>query len=99
MYKLELHPDVFEELDFAKKWYADKSVELANEFINEIEFAMNAIKTNPEMWPPFLIVPRIRHFLVHRFPFGIYYIVKNEMIQILAVGHLHRKPGYWKSRI
>lgn len=99
MYTLSLHPAVYDELEYARQWYAEKSVDLGNEFLDEIEFAMHVIQNSPEMWPDFKWVPGTRHFLVHRFPFGVFYRYKNEAIQVLAVGHLHRKPGYWKSRM
>lgn len=34
-----------------------------------------------------------------QFPNGIIYRCRRNKIEILAVMHLHRKPGYWKSRI
>ena len=99
MYVLNVHPVVYEELEFARKWYAERSVDLGNEFLDEIDFAMEAIRAAPETWPPFASVAGTRHFLVHRFPFGVFYRLTEETIQILAVGHLHRKPGYWKFRM
>lgn len=98
MYTINVHPDVYEELEFARKWYAERSSVLGNEFLDEIDFAMNAILQAPETWPTYEWVAGIRHFLVHRFPFGIYYRLSADIIQVIAVGHLHRKPGYWKSR-
>lgn len=40
----------------------------------------------------------IRRCRVHRFPYGVVYRAKPERIEVLAVMHLHRQPGYWKSR-
>lgn len=98
MHKLCLHPDVYDELEFARKWYAEKSVDLGNEFLDEINFALNVIQAAPEIWPVCVWVPGTRRFLVHRFPFGVFYRLTENNIQVLAVGHLHRIPGYWKSR-
>ncbi|MDD5672679.1 MAG: type II toxin-antitoxin system RelE/ParE family toxin [Chitinivibrionales bacterium] len=99
MFRIYVHPDVYDELESARKWYADKSAELGNDFLDEIDFAMDAIQAAPEAWPPFSWVAGTRRFLVHRFPFGVFYRLSIETVQILAVGHLHRKPGYWKSRM
>ncbi len=35
---------------------------------------------------------------VQRFPFGLIYRIDPEKIFIIAVAHLHRRLGYWKSR-
>jgi hypothetical protein len=98
MHPIDVHPDVYEELEFARQWYADRSIVLGDEFLDEIDFAMQAIQKAPETWPTYKWVEGTRHFLVHRFPFCIYYRLSAEIIQVIAVGHLHRRPGYWKSR-
>ena len=33
------------------------------------------------------------------FPYALLYRVWNEQIEILAVMHLSRKPGYWADRL
>ena len=99
MHMLSLHPEVYNELEFARQWYSDKSIGLGIEFLDEIDLALESIQASPEIWPTFVWVPGTRHFLVHRFPFGVFYRLSNDRIQVLAIGHLHRKPGYWKSRM
>jgi len=39
-----------------------------------------------------------RRCLVHRFPYGVIYQVTGEVILIIAVMQLNRKPGYWRGR-
>jgi len=34
-----------------------------------------------------------------RFPFAIIYRDTPEAIQVIAIAHGHRRPGYWKKRI
>jgi hypothetical protein len=41
----------------------------------------------------------IRRCLVKRFPYGILYGIDVDKIFVVAIMHLHRKPGYWLSRI
>jgi hypothetical protein len=36
---------------------------------------------------------------MHRFPFAVVYRELPSVIQVLAVAHGHRRPGYWKTRI
>jgi len=50
----------------------------------------------PERWP--LFVYGTRRFLFHRFPFQIVYRVANDRIEVVAIAHGRRKPGYWKTR-
>ena len=41
----------------------------------------------------------IRRALVNRFPFSIYFEIKEELITIFANLHQRRSPEFWKSRI
>ena len=96
MRKREVHPDVYEELEEARSWYEEHATGLGNEFLDEIERAVSAIQRAPDAWP--LFSNGVRRFLVHRFPFAILYRYDNSKIQVIAVAHQRRKPGYWKAR-
>jgi hypothetical protein len=50
----------------------------------------------PEAWPE--LKGGIRRCMVRRFPFGVVYAVRGEDMVLLAVMHLHRRPGYWMDR-
>ena len=40
----------------------------------------------------------IRKYVFPRFPFILFFRMLKEEIQIIAVAHAKRRPGYWKSR-
>jgi toxin ParE1/3/4 len=40
----------------------------------------------------------VRRLPLRRFPYSIVYRVKADEIQIFAVAHQRRKPGYWRER-
>lgn len=42
-----------------------------------------------------------RKLRVERFPYAVIYRVKEEqeVLQIIAVANLQRRPGYWKHRL
>jgi plasmid stabilization system protein ParE len=42
---------------------------------------------------------RLRRVLVPKFPYSLLYRVEAARIHIIAVMHLHRRPGYWRSRL
>jgi hypothetical protein len=37
--------------------------------------------------------------LVRGFPYGLLYRVEPSRLVIIAVARLHRRPGYWRSRL
>lgn len=97
--KIDVHPDVYSELEDSRAWYAERAENLGIDFLNEIDHAVNAIQEAPGMWPLHDEQQGIRRFLVHRFPYAIIYRETSAVIQIIAVMHLRRHPDYWKNRM
>ena len=85
------------ELDEAATYYEGQSFGLGFDFLDEIGKAIQRMIDFPEAWER--VAKNVRLCQVTRFPYGIVYFVKDAMIQIVAVMHLHRRPGYWKSRL
>lgn len=96
MRQLEVHPQVYEELEEARFWYENRLAGLGTKFLDQVDLAMTVIKKSPEVWP--LHFHGTRRYLVHRFPFAILYRYDESQIQIIAVMHQRRRPNYWKDR-
>ena len=45
--------------------------------------------------------PRVARIeiLVESFPYAVLYSTDREHTYILAIMHLHRRPGYWQDRL
>jgi plasmid stabilization system protein ParE len=67
------------------------------EFAAEIQAAIQNITAHPETWTP--LSKRARRCLVRRFPYGVVYERRGDLIRIIAVMHLNRQPGYWRNRL
>ena len=93
---VRLHPDAIAETNAAYKWYAERSPSAANAFISELDHAISQIQNSPERWTMHL--RGTRKFLLRRFPYAVVYRITESAIQVLAVAHGRRRPGYWKSR-
>lgn len=96
-----LHKKAEEEVEVAAKWYEEQQRGLGVDFLEELDRAFIAISEGPNTWPqwPGIAIPlRIRRFLLSRFPYGVAYRNDENQIMIIAVPHLHRRPGYWKKR-
>jgi hypothetical protein len=40
-----------------------------------------------------------RRYILHRFPYGIIYrLLGDDVLEILAIAHHKRRPGYWGRR-
>jgi plasmid stabilization system protein ParE len=85
------------ELDDGIVYYERQLSGLGIKFLDEILETFKRIKLNPYAWAPFSV--RTRRCLVHRFPYGIIYQIRENEIHIISISHLHRKPDHWKDRI
>ncbi len=90
------HPAAVEEAQAARQWYATRSQSAADSFLAELDRGIEAVALAPERWPPF--VHGTRRYLFQRFPFQLVYRVVNASVQVVALAHGRRRPGYWKLR-
>lgn len=95
-FRVEFHPDAAAEARAAREWYHERSPEAGRAFIDELTKAIDSIAEAPLRWPE--SAQGVRRFLLRRFPFLIVYRVAGPVVQVIAVAHGRRKPGYWKAR-
>lgn len=85
------------ELEEAALYYGGVDDELGQRFTAAAEVAVAEIKARPEMRRKF--DGEARKARVKRFPYAVVYWVDGGILRIIAVMHLHRKPGYWQGRL
>jgi plasmid stabilization system protein ParE len=94
--RLEIHPAALEEFKSALVWYRERSVTAAGNFVAELDTAIDSVVQSPKRWP--IGDHGTRKFVMQRFPFAVIYRETEAGIQIVAIAHGHRRPGYWKKR-
>jgi toxin ParE1/3/4 len=95
------HPEALAEYSEAANFYLEHaSALIAASFIAEVEMSISNVLVNPETWRV-VEAPSIRRYLMHRFPYALYYRWESQhnRVAIYALMHLRREPGYWKHRI
>ena len=97
MKSYSFHPKALLEAEEAAKFYEENQEGLGNRFIESLIDAVNRIRRNPLLYQK--IHKNIRKCRMLRFPYGVIFRAQKDMVEIIAVMHLKRKPGYWKSRI
>ena len=96
-WKLRIEERAEAEARSAFLWYARRSARAAERFQAAVEECIDAIAEAPTSSPE--LEPGVRRRLVlQRFPYGVLYRVTEDEVQIVAVMHLHRRPGYWRRR-
>jgi plasmid stabilization system protein ParE len=85
------------DLEIATDWYATRKEGLNQEFIDEIEKAIRRIQDNPRLFA--VVSKQIRMSIVKRFPYGIYFYVAGDIINVFAVFHFSRNPKVLRKRV
>lgn len=94
--RVEFYEEAYLEAFDAFEWYLERSERIAGKFLEEIGRAVEVISSSPSRWPEY--AHGTRRFVLHRFPFAVVYREIPSCVQIVAVAHMHRRPGYWKGR-
>ena len=92
-----LHPAADEEFAQAVRYYAEIDLGLGARFYREIERLIRDVCANPERFRE--IDPPVRRHISADFPYALIYLEKPDHVWIVAVMHLKRRPGYWRSRL
>jgi hypothetical protein len=86
-----------DELDGAIRYYDSQRAGLGDEFKTEVDAALDRIEFWPNAWSSAGNDVRVCH--TKRFPYGVVYLIDSDTIVVIAVAHLHRRPGYWNRRL
>jgi hypothetical protein len=78
-------------------YYESRRVGLGARYLQDFDEVMAYVMERPDS---FRIErqPDIRRASLKRFPYKVVYRVAGTAVQILAVSHARRRPGYWAGR-
>lgn len=95
--RLEFHPEAEMELIEEAVYYELQVAGLGERFEAEVRRATHLLIEHPEIGAP--ADPHLRKFVLHRFPFTLYYSVTSDVLRVETVAHQSHRPGYWQSRV
>lgn len=82
-------------------WYERERPGLGDEFWSEVQHILALIEEHREIGGRITRV-RVRGIArrlpVRRFPYFVVYRDRSDCVEIVAVAHQSRRPGYWRSR-
>lgn len=65
-------------------------------FLNDVDRIFERIREMPRQFPT--VSGNIRRGLLRTFPYAVYFRETDEVLIVLAVLHLRRKPAVWGAR-
>ncbi len=87
------------DIDEAFVWYEEQSIGLGYRFINSLNDVIIKIARNPYFTS--ILFEEVRSASLPVFPYEVLYLTDSvkQVVFILAVGHQHRKPGWFAERL
>jgi len=91
-------PEAARELAADVGYYDEKYPGRGQRFAGAVERTLALIMEFPLAFPV-LYDPDIRSAKVVRFPYRVVYVVVASDVDVVAVAHAKRRPGYWRDRV
>jgi toxin ParE1/3/4 len=94
--RVRLHPADLEEAEAAMDWYGKRSGRAARSLLNELDRTIEQISLHPKRyWLREFKTPRA---VLRRFSYLIVFREGMDGIEVIALMHGRRRPGYWRDR-
>jgi plasmid stabilization system protein ParE len=95
---LRVRPEAEDELLAAADWYEARKPGLGADLVAAIDEALDRIVESPFSSPSWRPQLPHRFCTVRRFPYVIFYVAVDDAVEVVAVAHAKRWPGYWRDR-
>lgn len=96
-YSLFINKFAENDLTISISFYEEISNELKKDFLFELKNIFLRIKDNPYQFP--IIKKKARKANLSKFPFAVFFIVDNNVINVFSIFHFSRNPKVWKKRL
>jgi toxin ParE1/3/4 len=83
----------------AALWYDEREAGLGLELTLEVRAAIRRAVANPLLYLLLRRRPEVRRILARRFPYRIFFIVRDDAIVVFAVLHAARHDRHWRERL
>ena len=93
-----LVPAARAEFDASAAWYKLRARGLGERFVASVDSALQRIAEGPASFPMWDADVRFRRVVTERFPYVVFYRDMEQQIEVVAIAHGARQPGYWLKR-
>ena len=94
--ELVIRPEAEADVLEGFRWYNEQLPGLGQEFLVEIDRALESIQSYPEANRK--LYREYRRCLMRRFPYSIFYVIHAEKIVVFGILHAARDPRLWRKR-
>lgn len=94
-YLLLVRPNAEKQIDEVYRWHQEKLKGLGDEFLNSVDSCLLTISNNPFVYS--VKYKSVRMGLLKKFPYGVFYVIKSDIVVVLAVLHFGRNPKIYRK--
>ncbi|MCR4315895.1 MAG: type II toxin-antitoxin system RelE/ParE family toxin [Planctomycetes bacterium] len=92
-----IRPKALADMFDAYEWYESRKAQLGLIFLDDVESAVKAIKSDPELFP--VVFKNARKYLMKKFAFKVIYVFDGSMVEIIGIIHGSRSPKEMRERV
>ena len=96
MSQLQVRAPAESDIADAVAWYDRQADGLGAEFIRALDASFASILRAPESYP--VVHGEIRRALLRRFPYAVFYLLRDDAVIVIACLHGRRHPRRWQGR-
>ncbi len=96
-WKLAISAEAQQEFDDAFDYYEEKKIGLGDEFAECVREQLDALRNFPKAHA--IVFKDARRTVVKRFPYCIYYVVREDQVNVIAIIHGKRYQRRWRKRV
>jgi plasmid stabilization system protein ParE len=98
-HRLIIRVEAERDITDAAIWYQNQKAGLGEEFIAEVQAAMERAVANPRQYPRFRRKPEVRRILTKRFPYRVFFVLRVDAVVVFRVLHGARHDREWNQTI
>jgi plasmid stabilization system protein ParE len=85
------------EIEEGRAWYRRRSEVAEAALLRELNHAIEMVAEAPLRWAKY--IAGTRRYVFPTYPYSLIFFVANDAVNVVAVAHDKRKPGYWRKRL
>jgi plasmid stabilization system protein ParE len=94
--RLVVTPPAELDIDDAANWYENRVTGLGVRFLEAVDASFESITTSPAQYP---VVHRdVRRILLPSFPYAVFFVMRDDIVRVIACMHARRHPKRWQRR-
>lgn len=100
---LVVDSEAYEEAEAQTRYYAERAGEIVSlRFVAEIEAIFRGLVESRFVGvnhPRVTFRLPIKRVFLDRFPFAVVFYVEDDVVTVVAIEALRKRPGYWQTRL